>query len=66
MNYTIITMKLTKQNKQTKGVQPHPIFISMPLGDMVRWWTKGRGTFNTEHYLRICKAKHDENKNSEF
>lgn len=55
-------MKLTKENKKTKGVQAHPIFVSMPLGDMVRWWTKGRGTFNTEHYLRICKAKHNENK----
>jgi hypothetical protein len=54
-------------NKKTlKGVQSHPLFINMPLSDMIRWWTKGRGSFNTELYIRICKAKNDAKKECEF
>lgn len=27
------------------------------LGDMIKWWTRNRGNFNTEHYLKVIYAK---------
>ena len=28
------------------------------LGEMIKWWTQSnRGTFNTDHYLRVVYAK---------
>jgi len=27
------------------------------LGDMIKWWTRNGGSFNTEHYLKVIYAK---------
>ncbi len=30
------------------------------LSDMIRWWRRGGGSFNTELYIKICVIKAQE------
>lgn len=50
-------MENKQTNEQFNSVQKHSEWSELKLHYAKSWWTKGRGVFNTELYLRFLEIR---------